>query len=176
MPILPAHLHLKGVFSPTEMHHFARLLALPYNNAALEKIRTHPAVVDIATGLCSEHFRRTYEESINYNMPIEKCYTDWHRDYPFSEKPVPIFRFAVYFKDYTNTFGCINFEDNRNVISQPGDLIIWSLSTLHQAIPHKAGGWPSGSRDAVFFDYAKSATDELNMYLIWREKCKKEKK
>lgn len=162
---------------------------------AIDMAMQHPTVLELARELCGcLDLARTGEENVNVGQP-RATYTEWHYDAPWNpsrdasdplgRRPMPLWRFAVYFQDYSTWSGGLGvypgshlwqLEDRMDatmppyaVQSSPGDLVAWNLRTLHR------GGMPvgyrapaPGNRDAIFFDYAAPGPD-LDRYIEWRK-------
>lgn len=147
----------------------------------------HPTVNVIArqlTGTATPG--RTGEEHVNVN-PTAPLYDEWHFDAPWeSDHIVPMWRFAVYFRDYTANSGGLQVvpqshlgplseatDTTKRVLvkSRPGDLVVWNLRTFHAAGADNDGKPHATPRNAIFFDYAAPGRD-LDRYVAWRAEVK----
>lgn len=172
---------VKGVFDQAYMD--AMEPALGSDPAfAIRRFMGHAAVQDIAHELAGRTLGVTGEESVNFEPTT--VYDAWHYDVPWRPlegNTIPIWRFAVYFRDYTTHSGGLQVVPGshlgsigslhrtpRHILSQPGDLVIWNLRTLHAA-GGKNGDLPYATpRNAVFFDYGIPGP-EIDRYVKWRK-------
>lgn len=139
----------------------------------------------IAHELCGPDLADTKEAVVHHNPT--RIYDQWHYDYPFDgDRVIPLWRFAFYFRDYTTHSGALSVipgshigrvakfnspaytpSQTHVIQSQPGDLVIWNLRTLHKPntqIGDLSWGEP---RNAIIFDYA-APSPELDRYIAWR--------
>lgn len=125
----------------------------------------------------------TGEHVVNINN-TDPAYTDWHRDDPHGDTDLlmPAWRFGIYFRDYREHSGGVAVMVGSHLVnprqpftgkpmymsSQPGDLVIWNLRTLHKA-GADFNGKPvaEGPRNTMFFDYAAPHPD-VALYKAWR--------
>lgn len=149
---------------------------------AISHTRSLPRIVDLAHKIIGPDLCDTGEAVVHYNPT--NIYGDWHYDIPWNSADggvIPCWRFAVYFQDYTKFSGAlavmpgshlgnVDFFDPviaHVIASQPGDVVIWNLRTMHQpnttipGLPHAPG------RNAIIFDYAAPGVD-VERYRAWR--------
>lgn len=137
---------------------------------------------DIAQDLIGSDLTDTGEAVVHHNP--ERIYDQWHYDIPWDSNDgtlIPCWRFAFYFRDYTQTSGCLSVIPESHlgpikrahnmpahpIQSKPGDLVIWNLRTMHK--PNTAIRFLnfSSPRNAIIFDYAKPGPD-VEKYKAWR--------
>lgn len=152
----------------------------------LDLVMQHPTVEMIARGLVGEELGRTGEENVNVN-PVGQLYDAWHYDIPWDSLDggvIPVWRFAVYFRDYMNHSGGLAVSPYSHlgtvlsqprtchvVQSRPGDLVIWNLRTYHKGGAHNGVLPVASPRNAIFFDYGTPGI-ELKRYVDWRKERK----
>jgi ectoine hydroxylase-related dioxygenase (phytanoyl-CoA dioxygenase family) len=179
-----------GIFRATYAPEFMRLLEqrLPIDPELCINFCKSATVRVIARRLLGEELLGTGEEQVNVNPAT--VYDQWHYDYPFdTDRPVPLYRFALYFRDYTDFAGGIMFvpgshlgktSDPKNLDveravaakTRPGDLVVWNLRTFHAADAPNEDRPRATPRNAVFWDYA-APSPERDKYIQWRIDQKK---
>lgn len=149
------------------------------HKTAIASFRQHPCVTELARELCGPDLADTNEAVVHHNPT--RIYDQWHYDYPFeTDRVVPLWRFAIYFRDYTQSSGALavsvgshigkiaDLDFRPHVIqSQPGDVVIWNLRTLHKPNAYVEGLPYSSPRNVIIFDYA-APSPELDKYIAWR--------
>jgi len=161
-------LHIRGLYDPGYVRWLESLLPTDPHRAVRNLMDNHTTLF-VARDIVGEVLQETGENQHNLNPDVDKLYTAWHKDYPFMGWP-NVWRFAMYFRDYKDTqWGSIGFDNTIKLVSvkpSPGDLVVWNLSTSHQA--RVSGLTP---RNAIFFDYGNGK--ELDKYVEWRKGKKK---
>ena len=167
------YLHIQGLYDPGYVRWLETLLETDPNRAVRNLMENH-ATRFIARDILGPELRETGENNYNYRTDISTLYTAAHRDYPFGL--CNIWRMAMYFRDYKDTKdGSLavwagshtNFKCGYVTIIKPspGDLVLWNLSTVHQA--RHSGLEP---RNAIFFDYGIG--EAVDRYIEWRKQKK----
>jgi hypothetical protein len=168
------YLHIQGLYDPGYVRWLESLLPAEPNRAVRNLMDSH-ATVFVARYIIGKELKETGENNYNFEPDPSALYTTPHRDYPFGT--CNIWRFAMYFRDYKDTSdGAIAFSpcSHRGIKTgyitiikpSPGDLVLWNLTTFHQA--RVSGKLP---RNAIFFDYGEG--EEVEKYIEWRKEKKK---
>lgn len=163
-------LHIRGLYDPGYVRWLESLLSTDPTKAVRNLMDNH-ATLFVARDIVGTELKETGENHFNLAPDITTLYTAAHRDYPFGV--CNIWRFAMYFRDYKDTeHGSIAFWNGSHlnfkagyptiIKPTPGDLVLWNLSTVHQA--RHSGLDP---RNAIFFDYGFG--EEVDEYIKWRK-------
>jgi len=166
------YIHIKGCYPEAWVKHLETLIKTNLGNEALKLAMEDNTTVLVAKSLCGLEPLQTGENQYNDVKDASGLYDAPHRDYPFTQSHVPVYRFAIYMQDYKDTEdGSIWFINSCRTIDivkpSPGDLVVWSLST-----PHAARHSDLFPRRALFFDYGADCP-ELHGYVQWRKGKKK---
>lgn len=166
----------RGVFSSLKMAALEiELIQTPQKTLA--DVMLHPLILAIAHKICGPLLQTTGENHVNVGE-IKALYRDLHRDYPAgTARVIPLYRFALYFRDYTNHSGGLMVipkshtqKGLKPIVLQthPGDLAVWNCRALHAAGANNDGKPIAVPRNAVFFDYG-APCEELEAYKKYRE-------